>query len=137
MDNETLLEGHYVLLRADSLRMLLPQASVGAAEYRDAASCAGRTVVAPSGRLRPLDEVPAGRFVLTQLAASGEGSAWFAWDEVHVLIAVKLRARPLPPALRATGMPFTAYVEIDGEVVLCADPVALGAYMHACMETTS
>jgi hypothetical protein len=129
MDRMTNLKGHFVLLRAGALRLLLPQASVGPAEYRDPGDLS-RRVVAPSERLQALDEVPAGRFVLAQLAGDGgvgEGAPWLAWDEVRVLIDADLRAHALPPALRSPGMPVTAYVEFEDGIALYGDARAVSA----------
>jgi hypothetical protein len=72
--------------------------------------------------------VPADRFVLAQLACDGGGTTpWIAWDEVRVLIDADLRAHPLPPAMRAPGMPVTAYVELDDGIALYGVASAVAA----------
>lgn len=125
------LRGNFVMLRADGLRLLLPQREVGAAEYMDGtlrpAGAGGffeigdgqaRAVVALSGRLRPLAQWPPGRFVLTQLE-SAAGRLSFAWNEARVLIDAQLELHPLPPVMRVPGAPIQGYVEHEGELVFC------------------
>lgn len=145
----TTLSGHHVLLRAGRLRLLLPQASVGAAEYRECEpavtaqpgvfemSIAGETrrVIFPSERLRPLDQVATPRFVLTRLQANSAQEYWFAWDEVRVFINAVFTAHELPPALReGAAMPATRYVELQDELVLYADAANVVAYLCAGLE---
>jgi len=127
------LQGNFVVLRADSLRLLLPQEEVGAADYVDSAPLpsgeaggffgggadARRSVVALSERMRPLAEFPAGRFLVTSLRTP-ELELAFAWDEVRVLIGVRLEQHPLPPAMRLAGAPIHGYVEHAGELLLCS-----------------
>lgn len=132
---------NWVLLRADTLRLLLPQQEVGAAEYIEhdprptatpglfeyGAGDGLRRIVALSGQMRSLSTFPGGRFVLTRLLA-GEGELSFAWSEVRVLIDAEFEPHPLPAALRAQGAPIDAYVEHDGEVLLCSTASAVLAY---------
>ena len=122
----------FVLLRAGPLRLLLPREDVGAAEYIDHApsataepgvfECDGdgasRLVAALSAAMRPLEQFPAGRFILTPLQVD-DSDLRFAWDEVRVLIDARLEAQPLPPALRAPGAPIESYVVHEGEILLC------------------
>lgn len=138
------LIGHHVLLRAGSLRLLLPQASVGAAEYREfeptATAQAGvfemvvagktRRVIFPSQRLRPLGRVDTSRFVLTRLHVPIADEFWFAWDEVRVFVGAGFAVYELPPALReGPAMPATRYIELNEELVLCADAADVVAYL--------
>jgi hypothetical protein len=132
---------NFVMLRADSLRLLLPQQDVGAAEYIDGvprpteapglfehgSGDSLRRVVALSGQMAALAAFPADRFVLTRLIAGGIELS-FAWNEVRVLIAVELQPHPLPPAMRAGGGPIAGYVEHDGEVLLCSTAAQVMAY---------
>ena len=127
------LQGNFVVLRADALRLLLPQQEVGAADYVDSAPVpsgeagvffcgeadARRSVVALSDRMQPLAEFPAGRFLVTSLRTP-ELELSFAWDEVRVLIGVRLEQHPLPPAMRLPGTPIHGYVEHAGELLLCS-----------------
>ena len=136
--------GHFVMLRCDSLRLLLPQQDVGAAEYIEGVPRAGpapgffeygaggslRHVIALSGQMTPLAAFPADRFVLTRLNVEGS-DLYFAWNEVRVLIAAELQPRLLPPALRAAGGPIAAYVERDGEVLLCSTGAQVMTYAAA------
>ena len=137
------LRGNFVMLRADGLRLLLPQDEVGAAEYVEGrASPTGaagffetgegadaRTVVALSGRLQPLAQWPQGRYVLTRLG-SGAGELSFAWNEARVLIDARLERQPLPPVMRAPGAPIRGYVEHEGELVFCT---TAGAVIEAAL----
>lgn len=138
------MSGNFVLLRADSLRLLLPQQDVGAAEYVEhAPRPAGepglyehgqgddlRSVVALSREMKPLARFPADRFVLAKLHAA-DSALSFAWNEVRVLIAATLERRELPAVMRAPGAPIDAYVEHDGHVVLCTTAQRLVSYAIA------
>ena len=128
----TALRGNFVLLRADTLRLLLPQGEVGAAEYVEGgpgpdsgggvfefgAGDQALAVVALSGRMQPLAAWPQGRFVVTRLAA-GDVELSFAWNEARVLIDAQLQRRPLPAAMRVAGAPIEGYVEHEGELLFC------------------
>lgn len=132
---------NFVLLRADTLRLLLPQQDVGAAEYIEhdprptatpglfehGAGDGLRRVIALSEQMRPLSTFPGGRFVLTRLMA-GEDELSFAWNEVRILIDAEIEAHPLPAAMRARGAPIDAYVEHEGEVLLCSSASTVLAY---------
>jgi hypothetical protein len=127
------LQGNFVVLRADSLRLLLPQEEVGAADYLDSAPLpsgeagvffcgaadAPRSVVALSERMRPLAGFPVGRFLVTSLRTP-ELELSFAWNEVRVLIGARVERLPLPPAMRLAGAPIHGYVEHAGELLLCS-----------------
>ncbi|HEY0887326.1 MAG TPA: hypothetical protein VGE20_18675 [Ramlibacter sp.] len=138
--------GNFVVLRAGSLRLLLPHEDVAAAEHLGEPPAgpahAGifelevlgerRAVVALSERLRPLERFPAGRFVLARLHG---GEASFAWDEVRVLIDAAVDPRPLPPAMRAGG-PIDGYVQLGGELLLCATAPRVLAYAAGAGDLT-
>jgi hypothetical protein len=133
--------GNFVMLRADSLRLLLPQQDVGAAEYIEQAPRAlpqpgwfahgsgenALAVIALSGQMTPLAAFPADRFVLTRFSLDGI-DLYFAWNEVRVLIAAQLQPHLLPPAMRTAQGPITGYVERDGEVLLCSTAGQVMAY---------
>lgn len=128
----TALHGNFVMLRADTLRLLLPQREVGAAEHIEGAPRPGSAgglfefgtgddamaVVALSGRMEPLATWPRERFVVTRLAA-GDAELSFAWNEARVLIDARLERRPLPAAMRVAGAPIEGYVEHEGELLFC------------------
>ena len=140
------LSGHYVMLRAGNLRLLLPQADVGAAEYRAfeprpsgepgvfSVEFSGEqhAVIAPSERLRRLIAMPMGRFVLTRLSSATGGALWLAWDEVRVLINASLVAFELPPALRAADMPVSNFVELGDDTAFCCDAASVTAHLWRC-----
>ncbi len=139
--------GNFVVLRAGGLRLLLPHEDVAAAEHIGEAPVgvarAGifelevlgerRAVVALSEQLRPLERFPAGRFVLARLHG---GEASFAWDEVRVLIDAAVEARPLPPAMRSAGSPIDGYVQLGGELLLCATAPRVLAYAAGAGDLT-
>ncbi|HMA08872.1 MAG TPA: hypothetical protein VKP68_13450 [Ramlibacter sp.] len=136
--------GNFVMLRADSLRLLLPQQEVGAAEYIEQAPRAlpqpgwfeygsgegARPVIALSGQMTPLVAFPADRFVLTRFSLDGS-DLLFAWNEVRVLIEAQLQAHLLPPSMRTADGPISGYVERDGEVLLCSTAGQVMAYAAA------
>lgn len=127
------MRGDFVLLRADALRLLLPQREVATTEYIEQApvstSEAGRftlpdasgtpqPVWALSEHMHPLDRFPADRFLLTRL--SGEGPAVsLAWNEVRVLIDTELEFHALPAVMQGAGDLIDAYVELDGALAFC------------------
>lgn len=138
------LRGHHVMLRADSLRLLLPQREVGAArnleqqprpsrergvfvlgEGEDA-----RPVVALSSAMRPLTEMPLDRFVLVQLSI-GQADLWFAWSEVRVLMNLDLERHRVPPVMRNPGAPVDSWVRLDGGIALCSSAELLVEYALA------
>lgn len=129
------LSGHYVMLRADTLRLLLPQHEVGAAEYilgatlepgdepgllRQADGQGAHRFAALSAQMTLLPRCPSDRFVATALGEDSEGMAW-CWNEVQVLINVELQARQLPAVLLAPHTPVEQYALHAGEIVyLCS-----------------
>jgi hypothetical protein len=138
------ISGNFVMLRAESLRLLLPQQDVGAAQYVEHEPRAmaqpgvfehgegddARWVVALSAQMRPLARFPGDRIVLASLEADGAALS-FAWDEVQVLIDAEFERHELPMALRVPDAPIDAYVERDGEVVLCTTAKRVLAYAMA------
>jgi hypothetical protein len=138
------LRGNYVLLRADALRLLLPQAEVGAATYLEQApqptELAGffqyaneageQPVMALSVEMLPLAAFPADRFFVTAIETP-MGEIGFGWSEVSVLIDTTLQAQPLPDALLTEHTPVREFVEIDGHVAFCCDRGQLAAHVFA------
>lgn len=126
--------GDYVLLRADTLRLLLPRHEVGTAEHsgtplrpcpetgllRPADGSSARRFAALSDRMTLLPHCPVDRFVVTALGAEGDNLGW-CWNEVRMLIDVELQLRPLPTVLLARNTPVEQYVEHAGEIAfLCS-----------------
>jgi hypothetical protein len=122
------------MLRAGSLRLLLPQEEVGAARYlgvrpepsgepglfRLGDDPAGHYLAAISEQMTVLPEWPADRFVVAALGQGGEGLGW-CWDELQVLIEVELQPRPVPAVLVSPHTPVEYYAEHAGELAyLCA-----------------
>ncbi|MEO5669144.1 MAG: hypothetical protein ABIR26_00505 [Ramlibacter sp.] len=136
--------GNFVLLRAGTLRLLLPQDQVGDAEYVEhtvrptetpglfAYGDEGgqRLVVALSDHMLGLSEFPRDRFVLTRLANTRYDLS-FAWHEVRVLIDTTLERRQLPAPLGADAGPIEDYTMIDDEPVLCSTAEAVVSFTLA------
>lgn len=127
------LRGDFVLLRADSLRLLIPQREVASTEYIDQAPVAtaepgvfalgkqpGGTqeVLALSAQMDLLDKFPPDRFLLTRFTGSRQGAA-LAWTEVRVLIDTELEFHAMPAVMQGHGALIDAYVEIDRELAFC------------------
>lgn len=127
------MRGNYVLLRADSLRLLMPQRELGSTEFREHLPTATEvpgvftlidargspsTVQALSEQLRPLERFPQDRVLLTRFAAAGSGCA-LAWNEVRVLIDTELEFHALPEIMQGEEGMIDAYVEIDHELAFC------------------
>lgn len=140
------LGGHHVMLRAGSLRLLLPQRDVGPARTLEAQPRAGarpgwfidgdpgapggeQTVAALSPRLERLPSFPSGRFVLVQFAHD-PAHVWYAWDEVRVLIDVNLAAHELPPVMRRPGAPVEGFVALGEALAFLSRGEALLSHVH-------
>lgn len=122
------LRGNFVMLRADTLRLVLPQGDVKSTDYLqqkpvefddeqagllhipDAAD--GAVYVAVSPELRLLRSCPPDRFVSTSL--QGLDVRW-CWSEVRVLINAELHPEPLPAVLLTPLSPIREAVALDGE----------------------
>ena len=111
------MRGNFVLLRADNLRLIVPQADVGAASYIEMGD--GAQCVSLSDSMKLLPGRPAERFIAAEFSGEYAGTAW-CWDELRVLIDAQLDPVEVPKALRSDDSPVQAYVEIDGELAyLC------------------
>lgn len=128
------LRGNFVMLRAETLRLLLPQTEVGAAEYLEIRpeptaepghlalpdEAAARRFVAMSAQMTLLPHCPADRFVVAAIGDSCNSPGW-CWDELQVLIDVELQPQPLPAVLLAAETPVDGYAEHSGEIAyLCS-----------------
>jgi hypothetical protein len=127
------LEGNYVLLRAGTLRLILPQSEVGMAEYLDAAlepadesgllrhSANGtRCFAALSEQMTLMKNCPEDRFVVASLGDGDDDLGW-CWSELRVLIGVELWPQPLPSVMLAPHTPVKYYVEHAGMLAyLCS-----------------
>jgi len=124
---DRVLTGNLVLVRVDTVLLLVPLDGLGAAFYLDQEPAPTelpglfrigggeqrRLVVAPSRGLRPLSRYPSERFVMTQVAFDGN-EIFVAWSEMKVLIDARLQLRSLPPLLADPDSPFDGYVMFDG-----------------------
>lgn len=127
------MRGDFVLLRADSLRLLLPQRDVSSTVYIDQTPVAtaepgvfvlgdkpggAQAVLALSARMDLLDTFPPDRFLLTRFTGSHRGTA-LAWTEVRVLIDTELEFHAMPAVMQGRRELVDAYVEIDRELAFC------------------
>jgi hypothetical protein len=141
------LRGNFVMLRADSMRLLLPQQAVSSTDYINTTPAttfeAGifafvdgdepqRKLVALSDQLITLTSFPVGRFLLTQLSAENNELS-FAWNEIRVLIDADLESHALPAVMQGPGTLVDTYVELDGELVFCMDARGVLARTMECL----
>ena len=140
----TTLHGNYVLLRADTLRLLLPQHEVGALEYLESVPASGdvpglflstgkgempdRRFVALSAQMSLLTSFPAQRFVYTTLGDSEDDLLSWCWDEVQVLPELELSPQTLPAVLRAPQTPVVRFAEYKDEIVFLCSARQLRSY---------
>ena len=121
------IRGNYVLLRADGLRLVLPQRDIRSTDYmmsRPArmdwengllhvpGSTDAAVYVAVSAGMQLLEECPADRFISTVL--QGLDVHW-CWSDVRVLLNAELHPLPLPVSLIAPGTPVREVVAVGGE----------------------
>jgi hypothetical protein len=140
------LRGNFVLLRADTLRLLLPQNEVGAAEYLDSAlfepgaygvlsgpaQQGRRRLVALSAQMTLLAERPADRFVVTPWGDNtAENELGWCWNEVRVLIDIELQPQRLPAVLAAPNTPVDYYADYGGEIAYLCSARRVSAYALA------
>lgn len=127
------MRGDFVLLRADSLRLLVPQRDVSSTEYIDQRPVAtaepgvfvlgdkpggAQAVLALSAQMDLLGTFPPDRFVLTRFTGSRQETA-LAWTEVRVLIDTELEFHAMPAIMQGKVELIDAYVEIDRELAFC------------------
>ncbi|QTD45418.1 hypothetical protein [Ottowia testudinis] len=135
----------YVLVRADELRLLLPQSDVGVAEYLDGAlepldgaglllnpadAEASKFYAALSSHMKPLPEAPEGRFLTTTLGDAGDPLHW-CWNEVRVVPGSAITPLTLPPALRAPYSPITEFALFEDHVVFLCDAARVTEFAFA------
>ena len=121
------VRGNFVMLRADSLRLILPQEDVKSTDYLpqkpvefdadasllyipDAAD--GAVYVAISPEMRLLHHCPPDCFVSTSL--QGLDVRW-CWSEVRVLINAELHTEALPPVVLTPFSPLREIVALGDE----------------------
>lgn len=121
------IHGNYVLLRADGLRLVLPQRDVRSTDYMASrpvrmegqdgllhvpGSTDAGVYVAVSAGMQLLEECPVDRFISTVL--QGLDVHW-CWSEVRVLLNAELHPLPLPVSVIAPGTPVREVVAVGGE----------------------
>ena len=140
------LRGNFVLLRADTLRLLFPQNEVGVVEYLGSTLVAaegfgilsdhtgegGRRFAALSAQMTLLPACPADRFVVTPMSGDGaDHELGWCWNEVRVLIDVKLQPQRLPAVLLDPDTPVDHYVSYGGEIAYMCSALRLSTYALA------
>jgi hypothetical protein len=125
--NSGAVHGNYVLLRADGLRLVLPQRDVRSTDYMATRpvrmngqdgllhvpdSTDAAVYVAVSAGMQLLEECPSDRFISTVL--QGLDVHW-CWSEVRVLLNAELHPLPLPVSMIAPGTPVREVVAVGGE----------------------
>ena len=122
------LRGNFVLLRADNLRLLLPQQDVGSATHLEPGNDPQQQrIVALSELMTLLPHRPDDRFIGATLGDSDPGITW-CWNELKVLIDTELHPLPLPVSLVGPDAPVAAYVEYEGEIVYVADAAGVSRF---------
>lgn len=140
------LRGNFVLLRADTLRLLFRQDEVGNAEhlastlapteepglFLDSAGQSGRRFAALSARMTLLAACPADRFVVAPLGCGNAAyNLGWCWNEIRVLIDVELQPQRLPAVLCAPNTPVEHYVNYGSEIAYLCSAERLHAYALA------
>ena len=131
------VRGNYVLLRADTLRLLLPQSDIQSTNYMQTrpepidgesgllhmpGSDDGAVYVALSSDMRLLDACPSDRFVSTRL--QGDVDVQWCWSEVRVLMDTQLSYEAVPPVLLAPHTPVHEMAAVGDEwAYLCSAEV--------------
>ena len=131
------VRGNYVLLRADALRLLLPQTDIQSTNYMQTrpepidgesgllhmpGSDDGAVYVALSSDMRLLDACPSDRFVSTRL--QGDVDVQWCWSEVRVLMDTQLSYEAVPPVLLAPHTPVHEMAAVGDEwAYLCSAEV--------------
>ena len=131
------VRGNYVLLRADTLRLLLPQSDIQSTDYMQTRpepidgesgllhmpnSDDGAVYVALSSDMRLLGACPSDRFVSTRL--QGDVDVQWCWSEVRVLMDAQLSCEAVPPVLLAPHTPVHEMVAVgDDWAYLCSADV--------------
>ena len=129
--------GNYVLLRADTLRLLLPQSDIQSTNYMQTrpepidgesgllhmpGNDDGAVYVALSSDMRLLGACPSDRFVSTRL--QGDVDVQWCWSEVRVLMDTQLSYEAVPPVLLAPHTPVHEMVAVGDEwAYLCSADV--------------
>ena len=135
------LHGNFIMLRADSLRLVVAQQSVVSTEYLASKPVAFGTehgllhipeanddavYVAISPEMRLLQACPPDRFVATQL--EGLDVRW-CWSEVRVLMDVHLHLHPLAEALLTPFTPVRQMVALGESWAFVCTAQALQAFV--------
>lgn len=135
--NSERLQGDYVLLRADTVRLLLPQTQLlDIVHLQNRATTSAHCITQPaelitvadgveastqhfqyatlSDELALLPDVPVNRFVVTTHQQTG--AVYWCWSEVQLLNNLSLMSQLLPPIVRTELTPFQGIVTLaDGK----------------------
>lgn len=140
------LSGNHVLVRADNLRLLLPQQDVvstdylqGRPELMDAQTnllhvpdaTDGAVYVSMDENMRLMPKAPEDRFVTTSL--QGVEVRW-CWTEVRVILGEDIDTWTLPPVLLSPYTPVREIAAIGSEWVYACSAEVLQQYVLAATE---
>lgn len=139
----------FVLLRADNVRLLVPQYQLGHTEYltEKLSICEGTDgmglfcvmdningyiYMAISEQLRILTTPPIDRAVVTPIQASDGGQIRWCWNEVHSVKRQSIHLQPLLPCMITPHTPVTHFAELeDGHLAFLGDANSLLQYALA------
>ena len=122
-----------VFLRADNLRLLIPQTEVAAIGHLDARpepsglpgllAVPGRDdacYLVLSGDFGLLDSCPDNRFVTTRMYTDDGMETFWCWEEARVLLDFAPEIHPIPDVLLTAKSPLREYALMDEQLVfLC------------------
>ena len=125
---------HYVLLRADNLRLLIPQADISATEHLESLPIASGMpgILAVPGKedacfivlsdtFQLLDSCPGNRYVTTKFIADDGMEMSWCWTEIRVFTDFALQLHDVPEVLLHSSSPLRQYVIMaDQPVFLCS-----------------
>ncbi|MDO5675003.1 MAG: hypothetical protein Q4G66_08825 [bacterium] len=126
--------GQYIYLRADNLRLLVPQEDMGEVEHLNIQPVASGTpgllaspddsescFIALSDSMRLMDYCPDGRYVTTKLPPVEGMEIRCCWTEVHILIDYQPHWQDVPEILLLADSPLRHFAIMnDQPVFLCA-----------------
>lgn len=128
---------NYALLRADNLRLLIPQIDIGTAEHlgaRPEASGMPGFLAVPgkedacfivlADTLEFLEGCPEDRYMTTKFKTDDGMETYWCWSEVRVLMDYAPQLYDIPEVLLHSGSPLRHYTVMDDEpVFLCSAQV--------------
>lgn len=146
---KTTYSGNHVLVRADNLRLLLPQQDVVSTDYLQGKpelmdeqtnllhvpdATDGAVYVAMDEDMRLMPQAPEERFVTTSL--QGIEVRW-CWSEVRVILGEDIDAWSLPPVLLSPYTPVREIAAVGSEWVYICSAETLQHHVLAATEANA